>query len=367
MTFSSELCRLGARVLAPLALAAALLTACGGGTEQVQAFKPDRLIVLGDENSMIEDFVDAVGRHDGFKYTVNDRSSTTSGKCLALPNAAQSVAALYGFSFLQCNPHAITPQAFILAARGATVGSVSTGLAAQLQNVKTVTQGNALGARDLVMLLIGGNDIIELYERTLSGLSPADAVAEAQRRGVLAAEQVNAVLATGARALVITTPDLGLSPYAVNANKTNPGASSPPPSYACVSNPGASGLLSRLTCEFNAYLRTSTRPQDGRNWGLVLADDIVAAMFKVPKSFLTAPAVAAASACEIADGLSADQVASAVLKCNTTATANSATEIKLVGGASSGSHLWASDRHIGPSAHSRIGTQAQSRAGTNPF
>lgn len=355
MTFSSELCRLGARVLAPVALAAALLTACGGGTEQVQAFKPDRLIVLGDENSMIEDFVDAEGRHDGFKYTLNDRSAATTGKCLALPNAAQSVAALYGFSFLQCNPHAITPQAFILAARGATVGSVTTGLAAQLQNVKTVTQGNALGARDLVMLLIGGNDIIELYERTLSGLSPADAVAEAQRRGALAADQVNdAILATGARALVITVPDLGLSPYAVNANKTNP---------------RASGLLGSLTYEFNAYLRTriDASRYDGRNYGLVLADDIVAAMSRLPASFLTAPAVASVAACDIAAGLSADEVASAVLKCNTTATANSATEIKLVGGASSGSHLWASDRHIGPSAQSRIGTQAQSRAATNPF
>ena len=355
MTFSSELRRLGARVLAPVALAAALLAACGGGTSQVQAFKPDRLIVLGDENSLIEDFVDAAGKHDGFKYTINDRSSTTSAKCLALPIAAQSVAALYGFAFQQCNPNAITPQAFILAARGATVGSVSTGLAAQLQKVKTATQGNDLGAKDLVMLQIGGNDIIELYERTLGGLSPADAVAEAQRRGTLAANQVNdAILATGARALVITVPDLGLSPYAVNANKTKP---------------GASGLLGSLTYEFNAYLRTriDASRYDGRNYGLVLADDIVAAMSKLPASLLAAPAVASVAACEIADGLSADQVASAVLKCNTTATVSSTTEIKLVEGTNSGSHLWASDRHIGPSAQSRIGAQAQSRAGTNPF
>ena len=355
MTFLSELRRLGARVLAPMALAAALLAACGGGTSQVEKFRPDRLIVLGDENSMIEDFVDAEGKHDGFKYTLNDRSSTASGKCLTLPIAAQSVAALYGFAFPQCNPNSITAQAFILAQRGATVGSVTSGLAAQLQNVSTTTQGNALGAKDLVMLLIGSNDIIELYERTLAGLSPNDAVAEAQRRGALAADQVNdAILATGARALVITVPDLGLSPYAVNANKTNPGASS---------------LLSSLTYGFNAYLRTRIDPSrfDGRNYGLVLGDDIVAAMAKLPTSFLTAPAVADVAACEIADGLSADDVASAVLMCNTTAAISSTTEVKLAAGASSGSHLWASDRHIGPSAHSRIGAQAQSRAGNNPF
>ena len=348
MTFSRELRRFGARVLAPVALAAALLVACGGGTEQVVAFKPDRLIVLGDESSMIEDFVDAGGKHDGFKYGINDRSATVTGKCLALPTAAQSVAALYGFAFAQCNPTSITPQAVILAQRHATVGDTTTGLAQQLSNAPN------LGKTDLVMMLIGANDIIELYERTLAGLSAADALAEAQRRGAVAADQINAVLATGARALVITVPDLGLSPYAVNANKRKA---------------GASGLLGSLTYEFNAYLRTridSTR-FDGRNYGLVLADDIVAAMSKVPASFLVAPAVPDVAACQIADGLSADAVASAALLCNTTATANSATEVKLVDGAGAGSHLWASDRHIGPSAQSRIGAQAQSRAATNPF
>ena len=354
MTFSSELRRSGARVLAPVALAAALLAACGGGTSQVQAFRPDRLIVLGDESSVIEDFVDADGKHDGFKYSINDRSSTATGKCQALPIAAQSVAALYGFAFQQCNPLAITPKAFILAVRGATVGGLSNKLASQLQNVTTATQGNALGATDLVMLLIGSNDIIDLYERTLSGLSPADALAQAQSRGTAAAEIVNQLLATGARGLVITVPDLSLSPYAVNANKTNP---------------GASALLSSLTYEFNAYLRTRIDASrfDGRNYGLVLADDIVAAMSKLPTSFLTAPAVASASACLIADGLGADLVASELLKCNSTATVSGATEVKLVDGAVSGSHLWASDRHIGPSAHARIGSQAQSRAATNPF
>ena len=39
----------------------------------------------------------------------------------------------------------------------------------------------------------------------------------------------------------------------------------------------------------------------------------------------------------------------------------------LVTGASTGSHLWADDRHLGPDAHSRIGQQLQSRAVNNPF
>ncbi len=339
MTFSSELRRLGARVLAPVALAAALLAACGGGTAQVEAFKPDRLIVLGDENSMIEDAVDAEGKHDGFKYTINDRSASTTGKCLTLPNMAQSVASLYGFAFDQCNPTAITAKAFILAQRHAKVGDPATGLAQQL-NARP-----DLGKTDLVMMMIGSNDIIELYERSLTGLSPADAVAEIQRRGALAAEQVNRVLATGARALVITLPDLGLSPYAVNA---------------MLSNANAAVLLGSLTYEFNAYLRIGIDAArfDGRNYGLVLADDIVAAMYKLPANFLTTPAVPTLAACAIASGQSADAVATAVLGCSTT---------NLVTDATATSHLWASDRHLGPAAHARIGSQAQARAATNPF
>ena len=339
MTFSSNLRRLGARVLAPVALAAALLAACGGGTSQVEAFQPDRLIVLGDENSMIDDFVDAEGKHDGFKYTVNDRSASTTGKCLALPNMAQSVASLYGFAFEQCNPAAVTAKAFILARRHAKVDDPANGLAQQISTRPD------LGTTDLVMLMIGGNDIIELYERTLGGLSQANAVAEIQRRGAVAAEQVNRVLATGARALVITVPDLGLSPYAVNANLTNT---------------NASAVLGSLTYEFNAYLRIGIDASrfDGRNNGLVLADDIVAAMSRLPASFLTSPSVAAVAACAIASGQSADAVATAVLACTTT---------NLVANANATSHLWASDRHIGPAAHARIGTQAQSRAATNPF
>ena len=339
MTFLSELRRLGARVLAPAALAASLLAACGGGTEQVTAFQPDRLLVLGDENSMIEDFVDAEGKHDGFKYGINDRSATTTGKCQSLPNFAQSVAALYGFAFAQCNPTDIAPKAFILARRHGKAEDATDGLAQQLAGVSN------LGKADLVMVMVGSNDIIELYERTRTGMSSADALAEAGRRGAVAAEQVNTVLASGARALVITVPDLGLSPYAVNANKTDS---------------KASGLLGSLTAEYNAILRTriDSARFDGRNYGLVLADDIVAAMHKLPASFLVAPAVPDVAACTIAGGQSADAVATAVLGCNTT---------NLVTGANASSHLWASDRHLAPSAHSRIGSQAQSRAATNPF
>jgi predicted small secreted protein len=336
MTLFCNLRRVGALVLAPVVITAALLAACGGGTEQVQAFKPARLIVFGDENSMIEND----GSNDGFKYTINDRNTTSVGRCQALPTFVQAVASHYGFVFSQCNPLGIAPKAFIQALRLARVDDPTTGLSQQVAN-----QGD-LNARDMVTVMIGNYDIIELYERSQAGMSNADALAEAQRRGGHLADKVNAILKTGARALVFTIPDLSHSPYAVNAAKTNP---------------GATAQLANLTYEFNAYLRTNidATAYDGRNYGLVLADDIVAAMAKTPSTYLNAPSATTVAACNnLPDGGSADDIASAVLTCDTTT---------LVDGAASNTHLWASDRHLGPNAHSRIGSQAVARAANNPF
>jgi outer membrane lipase/esterase len=336
MTLVREWRRFGARVLAPVMLCGVLLAACGGGTEQVQTFRPSRLIVFGDETSMIQND----GNNDGNKYGINDRSSTAAGKCQSLPIFVQAVATHYGLVFAQCNPLGASPKAFIQAIRLAKVDDPTTGLSQQVAN-----QGD-LNAGDMVTVMIGNNDIIELYERTLTGMSINDALLEAQRRGTHAAEKINAILATGARALVVTIPDLSLSPYGVQANLTNP---------------GATGELAKLTYEFNAYLRIRIDPTtyDGRNYGLVLADDIVLAMARNPVSYLRSPAATNVAACaNLPDSSSGDAMASAVLACNTTT---------LVTGAASNTHLWASDRHLGPNAHFRIGEQAVSRATNNPF
>ncbi len=334
MTFLLGLCRLGARVLpaaAPVLVASALLTACGGGTSQVEAFHPARLIVFGDENSMIKDDGNT---GDGFKYTINDRTATNEGKCLALPTFVQSLASHYGFVFKQCNPSGDLPKAFVQALEFARVDDATTGLAQQIASVPD------LNVTDMVSVMIGANDVIELYERTQNGgMSSADAMAEAARRGTHAAEQVSAILKTGARAIVVLTPDMGLSPYAMSAN---------------LIDPGASALMSSLTYQFNGNLRTQITPNDGRYFGLVLGDDSVAAMAKSPSSFLSAPSDATNAACTTA--LVTDCVIT-----NDTATTT------LVNGAASGTHLWASDRNFGPNAHSRIAAQVVARAANNPF
>lgn len=347
MTLLRDLRRLAVFVCAPLALSATLLAACGGGTSQVEAFRPSRLIVLGDENSAFSAATDANGKPDGFKYTINDRAtSTTTGQCLLLPTAVQSLAAHYGFAFAECNVAQATPAAFSVAQPRAMVQDLAT----QLGDAKI--SGTALGASDMVSVWIGSNDVIALYEAVAAGTSSsAEAVLLAQQRGGAAAEAVNNILATGARAIVMTIPDLGLSPYAL-ARKT--------------SDPGAPALLSQLSYEFNAYLRTridSTR-YDGRNYGLVLADDVVAAMNRSPTSFLSSPANAVDPACAVTAGSSdADAVNAALRACTTT------NLVTPTGASATGAntHLWASDRHLGPNAHARIGSQAVSRASDNPF
>lgn len=316
------------RVGLPLALAAtAALAACGGGTSQVRAFTPSRVLVFGDETSVIVND----GSADGFRYTINDRTSTAAGKCLASPTFAQMMVSGYGMVVEQCNPTGATPKAFILAVAGATVDDVSSGLQQQVARVS-----GGVNDQDMALVMIGANDVIALYEDVRAGrMTNAEAVSEAQRRGRHAGEGVNAILSTGARAIVVTIPDMSLSPYAVTQQ---------------TGDPGAKTLLATLSYEFNAYLRTSIDSQayDGRNYGLVLADDIVSAMAKFPTSYLTSPSVAAVAAC-------------------TTASAVDCLTTTLVEGAGTLTHLWADDRHLGPNAHNRIGLAVQSRMLGNPF
>lgn len=334
MTSFRDLRRLGARLLAPAGLSAvvcaALLAACGGSTSQVISFVPDRLIALGDENSMIVND----GSNDGFRYTINDRRSSKADKCRAAPIIVQTVATNYGYAFAECNPDQVTPKAFSFAKAGALIEDPLTGLAAQFAAVAKP------GPTDLVTVLIGGNDIIAIYERVRAGtLSDGEAIEEAKRLGRSAAATISAMLTTGARALVMTVPDVSLTPYALKAGKTDANASS---------------LLNRLSYDFNGSLRTSIVPNDGRYFGLVLADDIVAVMQQNPTTYLEAPYNITDAACTTAD------VKDCVLT-NDTATST------LVSGATLGNHLWASDRHIGPNAHLRIGQQALARAINNPL
>ncbi len=319
------------RRAAPLAAAIGILAGCGGSTSPVQEYQPRRLIVFGDETSALVDD----GNHNGWKYSVNGINATTNQRdCSILPVWVQTIAARFGFVFAECNPGGVTnPLALMRAQPGATVEDPTIGLGQQIAD----QQASGLGAGDLVTVLIGGNDIVTLFDQVQTGqLSQPEALAEARRRGGVAAQWVNRVLALNTRVLLVTVPDPGLSPFAIAAEQLVAGSRS---------------LLSSLTREYNTYLRTgvdSTR-FDGRNYGLVLGDDIVASAVNSPTAYLTAPANVTQAVCAVA------------LPNCTNASAD------LIPDGSPTAYLWADGLHVGSAMHNQLAAQAISRATTLPF
>ena len=222
MTVFAELRRLARRWMIPAPLsdvAAAGLVACGGGTSQVQAFIPARLIVFGDEHSLVVND----GSNNGRKYSVNGLDSTLARDCLLLPLWSQSLASHYGFVFAECNKAAATPQAFMRAQLGATVDSASIGVAAQV--AAQAAAGSPVQRGDLVAIMLGANDVLELSDKVQAGTLTADAaIAEARARGGRLAEIINQMLATGARAVVQRRPAPGHRRHRLRRPQLRPGA-----------------------------------------------------------------------------------------------------------------------------------------------
>ena len=330
MIGSTLMRRLG-RCLATMTAAAALLAACGGGTSQIDPFAPNRVIVFGDDHSVIVND----GNGNGLKYTVNGMGSETLPlrDCRQLPNWVQTLSDHYGFVFAECNRTGATPRAFMRAKAGAKVDDATTGLARQIS--EQTTAGGAFNSKDLVTVMLGSNDVFELSDSVLAGtMTDAQAVAEARRRGTLLADRINGLLAANARAIVSTIPDLGRTPYALKLEKTKA---------------GAAARLTNLSYEFNASLRTNIDQTrfDGRNYGLVLTDDTVQTISKFPDSFGYKNAV---------DGV----CAVALPNCTSVAA-------DLVSGGDANTYVWADDKHLTPSMYARIGSQALTRALNNPF
>jgi outer membrane lipase/esterase len=326
-------------VLAPLAW---LLASCGGGSTQVDPFVPDRLIAFGDELSAIEP--DAETGHNGRSYSISGLAdtdgvaTTLERSCAVRPNWVQGLAAAYGFVFDACNPTGLVVNAVNHATNAAkAVGSSAADLDAQ------IAAQAALGftSRDLVTMLVGQNDVFDLYEQMRAGLSEAAALAEAESRGKHVAGKVDEIIAQGPRVLVVTVPELGYSPFGrdltTDADRTR--------------------LLVALTAAFNQGLRTGG-VQDGHFVGFVVLDDLVARMTESPSSYgaLTAADVSVAA-------------------CKTTVALPNCTDADLAVGAdgvtplvsSADQAMWADAKRIGPLVHANLASNALSRATTNPF
>ena len=306
-----------ARLAVAGAVAGLLLAACGGGTSQIEPFKPDQMVVFGDESSLV--------RADGLRYTVNPHNSSTGAiDCTLQPIWTQAVAARLDFVFNGCNPAGATgTPAQMRAAAGAAADDVKAQIDQQLA-------AGGFSGNGLATVLTGGNDILALYAQ-YPLRREADLLAEAGQRGERLAQQVNRLVSLGPRVLVATVPDLGYSPFALAQKAAN-------------GDTDRAALISRLVSAFNGRLRT-TILNDGRYIGLVLADEAVQAIARVPVAFGVKDVVRAACTVALPD----------------------CTDQTLIASASSATSLWADDRHLAYGGQIQLGSQAVARVVGNPF
>ncbi len=318
MTISLAQVRRSAR--GAVVCAAALLAACGGG-EPIERFVAKRLIVLGDESSVLEG--------DGRKYSVNALAAdNVTVNCLANPLWVQILAGAYGLAFGQC-PNGTAPvTALMFATADATVSDIP----AQIDAVGGFVE------KDLVTLLAGANDILAQYALVAAGSSTEpQAAAVLKSAGELLAGQVNRIANSGGKVLISTVPDQGLTPFAI-AEET--------------ANTGRAAMLTRLTGSFNDNLRNKII-NDGRRIGLLLIDEVVQAVVRNP---------AGAGLVNVTDAV-----------CNPGLARTGCTTLTLVtppapaASATASNYLWANDRLFSASGQSLLGSQAVSRAAGNPF
>ncbi len=307
--------RTRARAAAALA-GLALLVACGGGTTQQQTFLPDRVIAFGDEASVFTD--------NGRKFSVNALDANDAIDCASHRLWIQEVAASYAYVFAQCNPlGAGVVKAFTRAGPGARIDDVRVQVDAQVA-------AGGFTNKDLVTMLAGANDVLALYAQ-FPARSEESLLADARAAGDRLAAQVNRVVGLGPRVIISTVQDVGLSPYAL-AQK------------AAFTDTDRAALITRLVAALNSRLRLGI-VNDGRLLGLVLADEAVQVMVRVPEGFSLTNVTAGVCTVALPD------CTSKTLLANTTAAGS----------------LWADATRLGVPGHSRLGFLAQQRALNNPF
>ena len=261
MTFPSLATRAW-RGLAAAVLSAGLLAACGGSTSRVDAFVAKRLVVFGDEYSTV---YDPKGSGNGSSYSMNGllSSDTTNNTLYCASSYApwtQQLATTLGLYFKECNPQGYSSDnlyGFMQAKYGATVRAVVT----QVDDFQANIAHDALGSKDLVTLMVGLHDIIELYKDNLTFSTEDQKLAEAETRGRQLAALANRMAGYGAKVLIAQELDVGLTPYALSEGTSE------------------AALLTRITNAFNKGIRLDLL-NDGSKIGLLAFDDAVRSLVK---------------------------------------------------------------------------------------
>ena len=326
MNFSSTLLR--ALVAAALAV---LLAACGGQSQV--AFNPGRILVFGDQASVITD--------TGRKYTVNALAADGTIDCVANPIWVQVFASSYGMVFPQCVGTATTttPASRILAQPGALAnGTSDSDLVGQitLQLELPVSDGGGISSSDLVTVYIGTNDVVAAYAASLAGAGLADVQAQVDAAGITIANQLARIASAGGKVMFVTVPDVGLTPF------------------GRAQDLAGTALLTALTLRLNNTLLlqlNNSGNNNGREIGLIEINPILVNVMANPAAY------------SYVDVLDAACVPTDPLLCTTdTLTTNP-------DGSAAGSFtwLWASDLQFSPGGHLQLGNLAASRAHSQPF
>lgn len=323
------------------ALAAALLTAvlagCGGGTEQIEPFAPQRMFALGDEISVLTNTA-PLGR----KYTVNGLDDNGQISCALNTGLnttllwTQQMALAYAFVFAECNPLNLQVNAWTFARPGAKAADFAAQYAAANEAAKAGL--GALGPTDVMTVLYGANDVLELLPQYLAEPTTDRGnaiVAELRTRGAKLGQELNAIMThCGPKFIVSTMPLMGFTPYAQQLARDRP-------------TQQIIWWANEFSNAFNSGLRT-TMINDGALWGLVELDALINAGMSNPGTYGLNNITQAAC----------DPAKAEMPNCTTNT---------LVNGASALSWLWASDVWMGWRAHQYLGGYARGRVTGNPF
>jgi phospholipase/lecithinase/hemolysin len=327
-----------------------LLASCGGSTT-TQEFAPKRMLVFGDEANVLTGGSPAPSR-DAKKYAINALDANSELDCRLNLLWVQWLASNpdYNFVFAQCNFNNAAVTAFNYATAGAKVADAVGQVNAWLN------AGNSFGPTDLVTVMVGQNDIIEIYKAYVavgdtSQAAQDQAVTAAFNRGkALAALFTNVITNSSnkkARALYVVIPDVGKTPYGLSQ-----------------SDQGA--LLSRMTFGvgdnyegFNLGLRNNIA-NNGRSLGLVDGYNLFFNLTNNTENYANNNGIFDLTG---AGCLPANQPAYNPDAPN--AYCSSSTLVNNANG--SAYYLWADQTHFGTQAHYLLGDRARFLAENNPF
>lgn len=201
----------------------------------------------------------------------------------------------------------------------------------------------------LVTVMVGQNDILELYTQVMAETTNRSAVlgsaeSELQRRGRALASAIKSVTDTGAKVILAKTPDLSASPFAKEAGQD-------------------AAVLRRLSDALNQAVYVNPEiSRLGRSVAGVDTDDIA----RVETS--SSGYVNGAAACDpdkLVDPetntlLASPQYSSELNYFNDMGRV--CTNLTLKSGVNPSAYVWATPVHLGPGAHSYIGSLAFNRA-----